>query len=422
MSRNRRAVFGDPPSPYLAAVIERNRRAREARERCRRANEEDQNDEELPRKKSRSRQAPAPAPSSADYHWLCTPPSRRDPLVWMGPRSPRGGLGGGYAVSGSGVSNFGDSESNGGTESEGDDSSLYDAGGTSEGSDGDDQDGGDGGNGDEGQGGQDEGGSGVEGDQDNASDYRNDDDDSSMVDDGDENTAIHGNNLFSDQATANTRHDLEGGSSRNRTPVNHDSPILMNKTLCIPSLMDIDNEDFIDSNPYPIPNQHFHQSLHKQGYYPPHPTHRRPTHHPFSVPGSIFIDPIDFDDDELRTEAHEYLRWAAAAVAFQRPEHIIENSSSDQNIPPAQDVLPQPASISRPLEINRYNPIAQPRRGSQVGGAPYHMYQYQIEGIADPHSAVIGVGNRNGGFHDHVVDRYQGDLSSGQDDQAGLGW
>ncbi|KAK2778041.1 hypothetical protein FQN53_001955 [Emmonsiellopsis sp. PD_33] len=415
MSRNRRAVFGDPPSPYLAAVIERNRRAREARERFRRANEEARSDEELPRKKPRR---PA-APSSANYHRLCTPP-RRDPLVWMGPRSSR--VVGGYAVSGSGVSNFGDSESNGGTQSEGDDSSsLYDTGGTSEESDGDDQNGDDGGHDGESQGGQDEGGSGVEGDQDDASDYRKDDeDDSSMVDDGDENTAIHGNSLHSDQATARTRHELEGGSGRNHTPVNHDSPILMNKTLCSPSLMDIDNEDFTSSNPYPISNQHFHQSLHKQGCYPAFPAYRRSTHRPFSVPGTIFIDPIDFDDDDLRTEAQEYLRWAAAA--FQRPEHI-ENSSSDQNIPPlAQEALPQPASIRRPLDINRYNPIAQPRRGSQTGGVSRHMYQYQPEGIADPHSAVIGVGNRTGSFRDYIAGGYRGEASSGQDDQEDLSW
>ncbi|OAX81103.1 hypothetical protein ACJ72_04559 [Emergomyces africanus] len=58
MLRNRRADFGDPPSIHLAALIERNERARQKREQARFEKEQNQDEEELPRKRPGSNNNP----------------------------------------------------------------------------------------------------------------------------------------------------------------------------------------------------------------------------------------------------------------------------------------------------------------------------------------------------------------------------
>lgn len=102
MSRNRRAVFGDPPSAYLAAVIERNERARKKREQVRLENERNQDEEELPRKRL--------APNNNIQANAYLTPVENGYLVWSGSGTPASST---YAVSGTSHSQFADSESNG---------------------------------------------------------------------------------------------------------------------------------------------------------------------------------------------------------------------------------------------------------------------------------------------------------------------
>ncbi|OJD16331.1 hypothetical protein AJ78_03500 [Emergomyces pasteurianus Ep9510] len=100
MSRNRRAVFGDPPSAYLAAVIERNERARQKREQARLENEQSQVEEELPRKR--------PGPNNNQVNTFHTR-TDCDDILWSGSATPASNT---HPASGTSHSQIFDSESN----------------------------------------------------------------------------------------------------------------------------------------------------------------------------------------------------------------------------------------------------------------------------------------------------------------------
>ncbi|KLJ05958.1 hypothetical protein EMPG_10618 [Blastomyces silverae] len=319
MSRNRRAVFGDPPSAYLAAVIERNERARRKREQTRLENEQNEDEEELPRKR--------PAPDSSQVNPYRTPAAENDYLVWSGSGTPVSNT---YPVSRTSHSQFADSESNGESLERSDSTSTdqTDHDGETEQRQEDSED-------DDSEGSEEDYGNGDEEYQDSESS----DNDADMGDD--ENIIPHGR----DPRSLGNRQDWKPGDG---------TDILVSRDMYAPHPVEVDGApttanllSSASSNALSVRNKDIWcHSADQPSFALP----SRSSSHMFSVPGTIFVDPIDFEDDDIRSLAHN-LATHCASWGLEGNDVL-----ANENIPPAE-VIPQ--NSGRRQIDHRYSPFSQ---------------------------------------------------------------
>ncbi|KKZ61057.1 hypothetical protein EMCG_00635 [[Emmonsia] crescens] len=327
MSRNRRAVFGDPPSAYLAAVIERNERARKKREQVRLENERNQDEEELPRKRL--------APNNDNQANAYLTPAENGYLVWPGSGTPASST---YAVSGISHPQFADSESNGESRERSDNTSTDQTNDECEDIEG---------YGDE------EAEQSQEDPEDDRSEGFQSSEDSEIDADmaNDENISIQRQNPRSSQTTVTEKDEEDVDNGQDCKPGDRND--MVNKDLCAPSPIEVGGDrastnlvSFTSNNALTTRNKHIRR-------HPAHPSSfsisNCASFHMFAVPGTIFVDPIDFDSDDIRSLAHS-LATNYASQSFEGNE-VIEI----ENIPLAE-VIPQ-NSGSR-LVGHRYSPIS----------------------------------------------------------------
>ncbi|EEH34733.2 hypothetical protein PAAG_05779 [Paracoccidioides lutzii Pb01] len=372
MSRNRRAVFGDPPSPYLAALLaSAERRQRRKREQERLEKERKQNNEELSRKRRDPNELP-------EY----LTPAGHDHLAWSGSGTSSSSP---YPVSGTSRSQFADSESNGEPGEKGDNTSTdqthdetknmeEDRDEAEEDREDDEEDEGDedsqeeqedngseeseegDGNGDD----ESQNGSREESEDDSADmDYDND-----MSDDG--NTLSQKDTPSKSEATVTDEEDKDEDSSQVCDP-DPENEILVNKELCVPSPIAVDEDSNNNNNNRRgctlIPPQSWptrsKQTQHDHPRNPCSVTSDRPdpSSNTFSVPGQIFVDPVDFDNDETRALIHNFAAaWANLAVGYVIPH-------SENTRPAGRRVR----SVAPRQVRDRYSPVSQTQGGFHAG-------------------------------------------------------
>ncbi|KAG5289739.1 hypothetical protein I7I48_09153 [Histoplasma ohiense] len=333
MSRNRRAVFGDPPSAYLAAVIERNERARRERERSRLENEQNQGEEELPRKK--------PALRNNQGYSYRTPATENDYLVWSCRGTPASNT---YALSGSSHSQFADLESNGESREQsdsittdqidhaGDESDGYGDEDTEKSPENSGQDESEGfeenyGNGDERF-------QGLE-DSDNVAD---------MADD--ENTTFQRQDPRA-SPTIVTDKDEEDAGNRQDCKREGGSNIFVNKDIRTPFPLEVDGDT---TSLLPSASNNALHAQRRFSIQRSFAVSNHSTSHMFSLPGAIFVDPVDFDDDDIRSLAHNLAR-TCTTLGFEGNE-VLPN----ENTPPTEPITRNPGH--RPVG-HRYSPFPQ---------------------------------------------------------------
>ncbi|PGH09270.1 hypothetical protein GX51_00712 [Blastomyces parvus] len=346
MSRNRRAVFGDPPSAYLAAVIERNERARTKREQTRLENEQNQDEEELPRKR--------PAPDSSQVNTYHTPAAENDYPAWSGSGTPASNT---YPVSRASHSQFADSESNGESVERSDSTSTDQTNhdGETEHSQEDAED-------DDSEGSKEDYGNGDEEYQDSASN----DNDADMGDD--ECIVPHGRDPQS-LGTTMPEKDEEDVGNRQECKPGDGTDILVSRDIYAPNPIRVDGDSSnttttaasllssASSNAFSAPNDDIRcHSADQPNFALPNRSS-----HMFSVPGTIFVDPIDFEDDDIRSLAHSLAsncaNWGLG------DDDVLAN----ENIPPAE-VIPQ--NSGRRQIDHRY-------RGLSQGQVVFHAGSFQ---------------------------------------------
>ncbi|EGE79021.1 hypothetical protein BDDG_01959 [Blastomyces dermatitidis ATCC 18188] len=332
MSRNRRAVFGDPPSAYLAAVIERNERASRKREQTRLENEQNQDEEELPRKR--------PAPDSSQVHPYHTPAADNDYLVWSGSGTPASNT---YPVSRTSHSQFADSESNGESPDRSDSTSTDQTNhdGETELSQEEQED-------DNSEGSEEDYGNGDEEYQDSGSS----DNDADMGDD--DNIITCGRDPRSLGATMQEKDEEDLGNRQDWKP-GDGTDILLSREIYAPHPIEIDGASTTTTSLLSAASSDALSACNKDIRWhsadqPSFALPSRSSSHMFSVPGTIFVDPIDFEDDDIRSLAHNLA--ANCASWGVEGNDVLAN----ENIPPAE-VIPQDSG-HRQIG-HRYSPVSQ---------------------------------------------------------------
>ncbi|OJD27468.1 hypothetical protein ACJ73_01141 [Blastomyces percursus] len=329
MSRNRRAVFGDPPSAYLAALIERYERARRKREQTRLENEQNQDEEELPRKR--------PAPDSSQVNPYRTPAAENDCLVWSGSGTPASNT---YPISRTSHSQFADSESNGESLDRSDSTSADQTNddGEIEQSQEDPEN-------DDSEGSEEDYGNGDKEYQDSGSS----DNDADMVDD--ENIIPCGRDPRS-HTTMQEKDEEDLGNRQDWKP-DDGTDILLNGDIYAPHPIELDGASTTNLLSSASINALSARNKDIQCHSADQPSFAFPSRsssHMFSVPGTIFVDPIDFEDDDIRSLEHNL----AANCASWGLEGI--DVLANENIPPAE-VISQDSG-HRQLD-HRYSPVSQ---------------------------------------------------------------
>ncbi|PGH17952.1 hypothetical protein AJ79_00851 [Helicocarpus griseus UAMH5409] len=362
MSHNRRAMFGDPPSAYMAAVIARcEREQRKKREQARLENEQkSQNEEELPRKRRDS-------VKETDSYLT---PAENDHLVWPGSGAS---VTKAYHSSGTSQSHFGDSESNGESDERSEVDSVGQANDGSEGS-----------------------GEDLQHSED--SEYREDQSEEGTEADSEdhdnENVLLRGKVQHSSQTTASEEDDEEEDTGKVSEAQNKND-ILVNKALCAPCPMQLDDASSPANLLLPSSNIVFHNN--QTQHLPADPVtfaiSNQSSPDMFSVPGTIFVDPIDFDDDRARSFAHSLARHCATLGS--QNDSVVGN----ENIPPAHATFQNESPRSVP---DVYNPVAENENVGSPGHALPALYEISA-GMAfsiDPESNMEATANWTHPFYD----------------------